>query len=88
MKKVRIPKDSPPTPPCAIAGIQDLPVSALAVVLESEADKVVLHVRHEWSHDVHTYLLTIPAAKLLGDLLHDAVDQYLRSGELDQDDES
>ena len=85
MKKVRTPKDSPAEPPTAVAGIHALPVRGLGVELEPASDKIELQILHEWSPDVHTYLLSIPAAKVLVDMLQNAVQEYLDSGELDQE---
>ena len=79
MQKVRLPEGFPATPPGAVPGERKLPVSALDAELVLESEMVLLRLVHMWEReeDARSYLLTIPAAKLLERMLHDAVEQYV-----------
>ena len=79
MKKVRLPKGFSGTPPGAVPGERELPVSALDAELVLDSEMVLLRLVHMWEReeDSRSYLLTIPAAKLLERMLRDTVEQYL-----------
>ena len=79
MKKVRLPEGFSAAPPGAVPRERKLPVSALDAELVLESEMVLLRLVHMWEReeDSRSYLLTIPAAKLLERMLRDAVEQYL-----------
>ena len=67
----------------------NLPIHRVSILEAKHDTSYHVVVLKFWSSpdDEHpiAHVLSIPAAKLLGDLLHAEVDKFLRSGELDQE---
>ena len=78
MQKVRVPEGFSATPPGPFQVSETSGVS-FGRRNRLESEMVLLRLVHMWEReeDSRSYLLTIPAAKLLERMLRDAVEQYV-----------